>query len=81
MKKCLNFVCLGKKKVSGHNATGKTPMYEKPLIFVFGVRGFVLGFWVLAFCHCPEIQEKNWAALSHEWLRYKIGHSYDLIAY
>ena len=40
--------------VSGHNATDKTPMYEIPLIFVFGVLGlgtafFVSGFWVLAF--------------------------------
>ena len=31
-------------RVSGHDATGKTPMYETPLIFVF---------WVFPFC--PEI--------------------------
>ena len=32
--------------VSGQNATDKTPMYDMPLIFVFG-----FGVWVLAFCH------------------------------
>ena len=40
--------------VSGQNATDKTPMYDMPLISMFGVWGrafFVLGFWVLAFFH------------------------------
>ena len=34
--------------VSGLNATDKTPMYEMPLIYVFGVWGF--GVWVSIFC-------------------------------
>ena len=29
--------------VSGHYGTDKTPMYEMPLIFVFGVWGFGVG--------------------------------------
>ena len=37
----INFL---KVLASGHNATDKTPMYEMPLIYVFGVGG--LGFWV-----------------------------------
>ena len=45
------------------NTTYKKSMYEMPLIFKFGVLGlgrafFVLGFWVLTFCHWrffPEI--------------------------
>ena len=44
--------------VSGQNATDKTLVYEMPLIYVFGVRGFglgqaffVLGFWAMAYCH------------------------------
>ena len=42
--------------LSGLNATYKTPMYEMPLIYVFGVFGlgrafFVLGFRAMAFCH------------------------------
>ena len=34
---------MSKCVVSGHNATDKTPMYEMPLIFVFGVWGFEVG--------------------------------------
>ena len=29
--------------VSGQNATDKTPMYDMPLIFMFGVWGFGVG--------------------------------------
>ena len=51
--------------VSGQNATDKTPMYDMPLIFMFGVWGFgdgksifrigVLGVSVLSLVFCPEI--------------------------
>ena len=44
--------------VSGLNAADNAPIYEMPLIYVFGVRGFgvgraifLLGFWATAFCH------------------------------
>ena len=48
---------------TGLNATHKTPMYEMPLIYVFGVgaRIFcigVLGNGILSLAFCPEI-EKN----------------------
>ena len=44
--------------VSGLNATDKTPMYEMPLNYVYGILGlgrtfFALGFSAMAFC--PEI--------------------------
>ena len=35
--------------VSGPNATDKTPMYEMPLNFVYGVRGLGKAFFVLGF--------------------------------
>ena len=51
--------------VSGLNATGKTPMYERPLTFVLGGWGFiigreqfcigVLGFGILSLVFCPMI--------------------------
>ena len=41
------------REVSGLNATDKTPMYEIPLNYVFGVSAsiFCIGVWVMAFCH------------------------------
>ena len=33
------------------NATDKTPIYEMPLNFVYGVRGLGKAFFVLGFCH------------------------------
>ena len=54
-----------KLPVSGHSATDKTPMYEMPLIYVFGGWGFgvgestfcigVLGNGILSLAFCPEI--------------------------
>ena len=49
--------------VSAHNATDKMPMYEMPLIFVFGVLGLgracfyigVLGDGILSLAFCPEM--------------------------
>ena len=52
--------------VSGQNATGKTPMNEMPLIYVFGVLGLgclgwgenffigVMGNGILSLAFCPE---------------------------
>ena len=56
--------------VSGLNATDKTPMYEMPLIYVFGVWRlglgwalFVVGFWAMAFCHWRFVPRLVWASL------------------
>ena len=56
-------------KVSCLNATDKTPMYEMPLIYVFGCWGFrvgvsifcigILGNGILSLAFCPEIAFKG----------------------
>ena len=58
--------------VSGLDATGKTPMYEMPLIYVFGIWGLGFGVGASIFCigvldngilsltFCPEIMMVLW---------------------
>ena len=55
-------------EISGHNATDETPMYDMPLIVVFGGWGFgveesivcigVVGVGVLSLAFCPEIARR-----------------------
>ena len=58
----------GDQWVSGDNATDKTPMYEMPLIYVYGGWGFgvwkgnfcVLGVGILSLVFCPKIGPMFW---------------------
>ena len=87
VRRVKHFPCKVYFLVSGHNATDKTPMYEMPLIFVFGGSGFevgesifcleVLGVGVLSLAFCPEIifpihPTSNWTLKLYCYLTHSI---------
>ena len=76
---CTHYVCIMLSglihhhyRVSGLNATDKTPMYEMPLIYVFRVwrlgQAFsVFGVWAMVFCHWRFVLRSNYSTASDWW--------------